>query len=231
MRLEDKIQALKKEMAHLRKLEVQMLEAPGEQASLTDPDARSMATSGRGTGMVGYNVQTLVNRKHHFIVAHEVTNVGRDRTQLFNMRSVSVLVVVGVIAFSLAAIGCATLAPVEPTDGARELTGYRVVRSGGLLGKPIEVVLQARGGWLIVEGTSRRVGDSDEFAKKLAIWNKKGRPDEPVGADIYVYEVYTDAAQPDVVLTDTLSNAGADMAMLLETLHAAFSAAQEELDR
>jgi len=84
-RLEDKIAALKKEMARLKKLETQMLEMPGQQISLTDPDARSMATSGRGTGMVGYNVQTAVDAKHHLIVAHEVTNVGHDRTQLANM--------------------------------------------------------------------------------------------------------------------------------------------------
>jgi len=84
-RLEDKIAALKKEMARLKKLEARMLESPGQQISLTDPDARSMATSGRGTGMVGYNVQTAVDAKHHLIVAHEVTNVGHDRTQLANM--------------------------------------------------------------------------------------------------------------------------------------------------
>ena len=84
-RLEDKIKALKEEMARLKKLEVRMLEAPDQQISLTDPDARSMATSGRGTGMVGYNVQTAVDTKHHLVVAHEVTNVGHDRTQLSNM--------------------------------------------------------------------------------------------------------------------------------------------------
>ena len=85
LRLEDKISALKKEMARLKKLEVRMLEAPDQQISLTDPDARSMATSGKGTGMVGYNVQTAVDAKHHLIVAHEVTNVGHDRAQLANM--------------------------------------------------------------------------------------------------------------------------------------------------
>ena len=84
-RLEDKIAALKKEMARLNKLEVRMLQSSDQQISLTDPDARSMATSGRGTGMVGYNVQTAVDAKHHLIVAHEVTNVGHDRTQLSNM--------------------------------------------------------------------------------------------------------------------------------------------------
>ena len=84
-RLEDKITALKKEMARLKKLEVQMMETPDQQISLTDPDARSMATSGRGTGMVGYNVQTAVDAKHHLIVTHEVTNEGHDRRQLHNM--------------------------------------------------------------------------------------------------------------------------------------------------
>lgn len=44
-----------------------------------------MAASGRGTGIVGYNVQTAVDDKHHLIVAHEVTNVGHDRAALATM--------------------------------------------------------------------------------------------------------------------------------------------------
>src|SRR5210317_624093 len=92
-RLEDKIRKLKKEMERLKKLEVRMLEAPDEQISLTDPDARSMATSGRGTGMVGYNVQTAVDTKHHLIVAHEVTNEGHDRQQLHNIASQAKVVI------------------------------------------------------------------------------------------------------------------------------------------
>jgi transposase len=83
--IEDKITALKEEMARLKKFEVRMLEAPDQQLSLTDPDARSMKS--RGTGIVGYNVQTAVDARHHLIVAHEVTNVGNDRRQLMNMAS------------------------------------------------------------------------------------------------------------------------------------------------
>jgi transposase len=39
----------------------------------------------RGAGIVGYNVQTAAEAKHHLIVAHEVTNEGHDRAQLKNM--------------------------------------------------------------------------------------------------------------------------------------------------
>ena len=82
-RLENKIKQLKKEIKELNKIETQLLAAPDKQISFTDPDARSMIT--RGTGIVGYNVQTAVDVKHHLIVAHEVTNVGHDRGQLKNM--------------------------------------------------------------------------------------------------------------------------------------------------
>ena len=62
-----------------------MLASPDQQISLTDPDSRSMATSGRGSGVVGYNVQVAVDTESHLIVAHEVTNVGSDRAQLANV--------------------------------------------------------------------------------------------------------------------------------------------------
>jgi len=78
--LQDKIAALKEEMAQLKKHEVRMLEAPDKQLSLTDPDARSMKS--RGTGMVGYNVQSAVDSEHHLIIAHQVTTLGSDRSQL-----------------------------------------------------------------------------------------------------------------------------------------------------
>jgi transposase len=83
--LQEKIVTLKKEIKRLKKLEKQMLNAPDQQISMTDPDARSMATSGRGTGVVGYNVQTAVDTKYHIIVTHEVTNVGHDRSALKNV--------------------------------------------------------------------------------------------------------------------------------------------------
>jgi transposase len=81
--LTDKLAALEEEMVRLKKFEVRMLEAPDQQLSLTDPDARSMKS--RGAGIVGYNVQTAVDTAHHLIVAHEVTNLGSDRQQLTNM--------------------------------------------------------------------------------------------------------------------------------------------------
>jgi transposase len=83
--IKDKLATVKAQIRQLKQIGKQMSQAPDGQISLTDPDARSMATSGRGTGMVGYNVQTAVDAKHHMIVAHEVTNVGHDREQLSSM--------------------------------------------------------------------------------------------------------------------------------------------------
>ena len=62
-------------MDKLSAYERRMLASPDQQISLTDPDSRSMATSGRGSGVVGYNVQVAVETKHHLIVTHEVTDV------------------------------------------------------------------------------------------------------------------------------------------------------------
>ena len=84
-RLKEKVARLEQEMRRLDGLEAQMLAQPDQQISLTDPDARSMATSGRGTGMVGYNVQVAVDTEHHLIVTHEVTNIGSDRAQISGM--------------------------------------------------------------------------------------------------------------------------------------------------
>ncbi len=84
-RLHEKIGKLHEEMARLKVLEGEMLASPDEQISLTDPDARSMATSGRGSGVVGYNAQAAVEIDHHLIVAHDVVQTGSDRAQLTAM--------------------------------------------------------------------------------------------------------------------------------------------------
>ena len=83
--LKDKLAKLRVQMDKLDTIERQLLDAPDHQISLTDPDARSMTSSGRGTGTVGYNVQAAVDAEHHLIVAHDVTNAGHDRTQLSAM--------------------------------------------------------------------------------------------------------------------------------------------------
>ena len=84
-RLQEKITKLKAQMKQLSAIKEQLNDAPDHQISKTDPDARSMRS--RGSGVVGYNVQTAVDSKNHLIVAHEVSNEANDRDQLFNMAS------------------------------------------------------------------------------------------------------------------------------------------------
>jgi transposase len=85
VRLKEKIAGLRQQMQALKAMEQMVQDAPDQQVSLTDPDARSMATSGKGTATVGYNVQIAVDAEHHLIVAHEVINQGYDRHQLAPM--------------------------------------------------------------------------------------------------------------------------------------------------
>jgi hypothetical protein len=85
--LKEKLEKLASETQRLKALEKEMLASPDQQISLTDPDSRSMATSGRGSGVVGYNVQVAVDTEHHLIVTHEVTNTGSDRSQLAKVAS------------------------------------------------------------------------------------------------------------------------------------------------
>src|SRR5437879_9776512 len=67
--LKEKLAKLASEMERLKAIERAMLASPDQQISLTDPDCRSMATSGRGSGVVGYNVQVAVPTDHHLIIA------------------------------------------------------------------------------------------------------------------------------------------------------------------
>lgn len=83
--LKDKIAALQEKMRNMKTLEAELLQTPDKQISLTDPDARAMATAGNLRGTVGYNVQAAVDSKNHLIIAHEVTNIGNDRDQLSSM--------------------------------------------------------------------------------------------------------------------------------------------------
>src|SRR5678809_236607 len=83
--LKDKLSALRKQMRRMDEMKERLKAEPDEQLSLTDPDARSMMSQAKGTGLVGYNVQTAVDVRHHLIVDHEVTNIGGDRAQLSKM--------------------------------------------------------------------------------------------------------------------------------------------------
>ena len=82
--LKEKIAAVKAQIRKLR--EIERRSCSSGSAGLADRPGRPLdGDQRRGTGMVGYNVQTAVDAEHHLIVAHEVTNLGHDRTQLANM--------------------------------------------------------------------------------------------------------------------------------------------------
>ena len=76
---------IRQEIQRLQDMDRALKEAPDSQISLTDPDARSMATSARGSGFVGYNAQAAADTETHLIVTHDVINDGHDREQLSPM--------------------------------------------------------------------------------------------------------------------------------------------------
>lgn len=79
--LKHKIASMEAKMDELKAREAEVEAHPDKQVSTTVKDARSMMKPGGGS-VVGYNVQTAVDEKHHVIAAHEVTNATTDRQQL-----------------------------------------------------------------------------------------------------------------------------------------------------
>ncbi len=85
VRLTTRLGELRRQMRELEAMEQVVAASPDRQISLTDPDARAMASAGKGTGLVGYNLQAAVDTGSHIVVAHEVINLGHDRTSMANM--------------------------------------------------------------------------------------------------------------------------------------------------
>lgn len=84
-RLTERLGELRRQMRELEAMEAAVAASPDRQISLTDPDARAMASAGTGTGLVGYNLQAAVDTDSHIVVAHEVLNLSHDRTSLASM--------------------------------------------------------------------------------------------------------------------------------------------------
>jgi transposase len=84
-RLTTRLGELRRQMRELEAMEQAVAAAADHQISLTDPDARAMASAGTGTGVVGYNLQAAVDTDSHIVVAHEIINLSHDRTSLANM--------------------------------------------------------------------------------------------------------------------------------------------------
>ena len=82
-RLREKLQTLREQMRRMD--QVRVLEVRARRAGpLTDPDSRSMISQAKGTGSWATTSKPR-SMPRHLIVAHEVTNVGSDRSQLTKM--------------------------------------------------------------------------------------------------------------------------------------------------
>ena len=84
-RLREKISLMRKRIKGLHFMQEQVAASPTNQISKVDPDAVAMATAGKGTDIVGYNVQIAVDTEHHLVLAHEVSSTGTDRAFLSSM--------------------------------------------------------------------------------------------------------------------------------------------------
>ena len=176
--------------------------APDQRISLTDPDSRAMATNGKGTGIVGYNVQTAVDTHHHLIVAHEVTNVGHDRDQLSNMaghtkaemdvETLEVLADRGYFSgeeiLACEPLGATPYVPKPLTSGLRPRAGSvnrtsstsrrgRLSLSGGT--KLTRHFTSVENGMIL---HSYWTGELYRLRAEASVYNRQGTADQPVGA-------------------------------------------------
>ena len=157
-RLKEKVTKLKEEIVRLNAINEQLQKSDDKQISLTDPDARSMATSGKDTGIVGYNVQAAVDTTNHLIVAHEVTNVGTDRSALADTaelarvakrpgtKSREVWHAVEVGAMGICRRLCGGRSPARRAAGARSCSGQEIALpliASGPLRRRLVVLLAA----------------------------------------------------------------------------------------
>jgi len=190
-RLKEKLAKLEEEVKRLAGIEKALLASPDKQISLTDPDCRSMATSGRGSGMVAYNVQSAVDTTNHLIVAHEVTNVGTDRSQLATMaqaakaalRSDNLDVVAdrgyfkGEEILACEQAGVAVTLPKPQTSGAK---------SAGRFGKPDFVYLAKDDAYRCPAGEElAHHFTADEDGQKNADLLDEGVPDMPAQGSVH----------------------------------------------
>jgi transposase len=202
-RLKEKLAKLPEEMRRLEELEARMLAAPDQQISLTDPDSRSMATSGRGSGVVGYNVQVAVDTEHHLIVTHEVTNVGSDRSQLARVAKEAKATlqtdtmeavadrgyVSGEEIVACGQAGITVTMPKPMTSGAKSKgplrqAGLRLSARGGRLSLPgwrtVEILLHQRREW--AEAASLLDQRVPHLRTEKSLHQCSAAPDHTVGA-------------------------------------------------
>ncbi len=190
-RLKEKLAKLEEEVKRLAAIEKAVLASPDKQISLTDPDCRSMATSGRGSGMVAYNVQSAVDTTNHLIVAAAVIDIGTDRSQLATMaqaakaalRSDSLDVVAdrgyfkGEEILACEQAGVAVTLPKPQTSGAK---------SAGRFGKPDFVYLAKDDVYRCPAGEKlAHHFTADEDGQKVRILGDEGVPHRPAHGSLH----------------------------------------------
>ena len=180
-----------------------MLATPDQQISLTDPDARSMATSGRGSGVVGYNVQIAVEANHHLLVMHEVTNDGTDPSQLSHVAN-ETKTALGVEKLDAVAdrgyfnseeilaseeAGIAVTLPKPMTSNAKAKDASASRTSAMWLMRTFTFVLQPRSAHLPLYDRGKQIGVAPlldqrlpELCNQAHLHHRQGTTDHPMGA-------------------------------------------------